>query len=282
MPSSLEDDFCDILKKARSGLGLSVEAAAKASGLTQSAIRGLETGERNPEEIETQSLAMALHLDAAKLRQIAAGAWRPKPSPEEISPSVIRLNGDYHGYEVHGYLCFDPGTREAVLIDTAFEPAVPLAAIDKHRLSLRMILLTHGHGDHMGGLDELRKATGARVGVSGDEMALYEKHARRSPDLLIGRGGTLPVGPLRFNVLSTPGHTPGGITYQCGAVAFTGDALFAGSTGRSMSPEGYGTLLSTLRDKVLTLPPATRLYPGHGPATTVGEERAHNPFFNAG
>jgi hydroxyacylglutathione hydrolase len=282
MSSHLEDDFCDIIKKARSGLGLSIEAAAKASGLSQTSIRSLETGERNPDGNETKSLAKALRLDGAKLLQIATGVWQPKPPPEQTSPSVISLNGDYHGYEVHGYLCFDPGTREAVLIDTAFEPAVPLAAIDKHRLTLRMILLTHGHGDHMGGLDELRAATGARVGVSGDEMVLYEKHTRQSPDLLIGRGGTIPVGPLQFNVLSTPGHTPGGITYQCGPAAFTGDALFAGSTGRSMSPEGYGTLLTAIRDRILTLPPGTRLFPGHGPATTVGEERSHNPFFPEG
>lgn len=279
MPSNLEDNFSDIIQKARTGLGRSVEAVAKAAGLSPSAVRVLESGERPPDENEAMAIAKALELDGAKLYPIATGAWQPKAPPERTAPSVICLNGSYRGYEVHGYLCFDPDSREAVLIDTAYEPEKPLAALKEHNLTLRMILLTHGHGDHMGGLDELRKTTGARVAVSGEGMALYEKHTRQSPDLLIGRSGTIPVGPLRFNVLSTPGHTPGGITYHSGSVAFTGDALFAGSTGRSMSPEGYATLLSSIREKILTLPAGTRLFPGHGPSTTVGEERAHNPFF---
>lgn len=280
MPLHLEDDFCDIIRKARNGLGLTVEAVSKAGGLTGSTIESLEAGERAPEKDETRAIAQALELDAGKLQQIAAGAWRPKPAPEQTTPSVLCLNGDYRGYEVHGYLCFDPESREAVMIDTAYEPEVPLAAIKERGLTLRMILLTHGHGDHMGGLDQLRKATGARVAVSGNEMALYKKHTRESPDLLIGPSGTIPVGTMAFKVLSTPGHTPGGISYHSGSVAFTGDALFAGSTGRSMSPEGYGTLLASIREKILSLPPSTRLFPGHGPSTTVAEERSHNPFFS--
>ncbi len=275
----LEDDVCDILQKARSGHGWSMAELVSRSGLSAADLEAFERGRRAPTAAELRALSIALALDAERLQAIAAGAWRPQPHPERLMPPVIPLTGSYGGYPVHGYLCFDPGSRAAALIDTAYQPELALAALERHGLKLDQILLTHGHADHLGGLDRLRAETGARVNLHPLERGLYQQHIRREPERWVEDGAEIAVGALRFTVLATPGHTPGGVSYQVGSGLFVGDALFAGSTGRSMSPAGYRMLLDGLRARVLTLREETRIYPGHGPATTVGEERAHNPFF---
>ena len=110
-------------------------------------------------------------------------------------------------------------------------------------------------------------------------MPLFSSQSRQKPDGFLEEGQELSIGKTRLKALATPGHTPGGVTYVSEGLCFVGDALFAGSTGRSMSPQGYQTLLASLRQKVLSLPEDTVILPGHGPTTTVGEEKRHNPFF---
>src|SRR4029077_21072976 len=110
------------------------------------------------------------------------------------------------------------------------------------------------------------------------EAPLYHNAKIKDPDRFIEEGNEIRLGRWNIRALETPGHTPGGVTYLVDGMAFVGDALFAGSTGRSMSASGYRMLISSLREKVLSLGPDTVLFPGHGPAQTVGEEREHNPF----
>lgn len=279
MAGGLEDDFSDIIQKARAGLGRSAAEVASRAGLSPSDLKDLESGRRPPKADETRRLAQNLQLDPDKLEAIAAGRWQPRPIPPPGTPPVIRLTGMIGNYPVHGYLCFDPKTRKAVLIDTAYEPRLALVAVAREGLRLEAIVLTHCHRDHIGGLDRLREATGAVVVVHPAERALYDENAERPPDREVGEGDEIPFGESRLRALETPGHTAGGVSYLVDGTVFVGDALFAGSMGRSMSPAGFETLRASLADKILTLPIETRLCPGHGPMTTVGEERQHNPFF---
>ena len=275
----LEDHFGDIIQKARMGKGLSLAELASATGITQSQLQQIEDYAFTPPEDQMHHLAACLGLDAQKLIAIANGKWTPEPPPHSIEEKVIIIRGMIGVYPVNGYILFDGQTQEAACIDTAFDPEKMLKAIAAHHLNLRSILLTHCHQDHMGGVEALKEKTGATLYLHREEMPLFSRQSRLTPDGFIEEGIEISVGRLRLRPLSTPGHTLGGATYTSEGVCFVGDALFAGSTGRSMSPQGYQSLLISLRQKVLSLPEKTVIFPGHGPPTTVGEEKRHNPFF---
>lgn len=274
----LEDTFGDIIQKARQGLGWSLEKVAKEASLPSDTIARLE-GDVAPTALQSDALAKALELEPARLRAIAENRYQPRAPSASSLEDIVEIKGYIGTYEVKCYLLIDNDSREAALIDTANNPRLVLERLRKGGLRLTMILMTHCHHDHVGGVDDIRKETGAKVAVYSSEMPLYRAHARRDPDLFVAPSAEVRIGRHRLAVIETPGHTPGGTTYWTGKVAFVGDALFAGSTGRSMSPEGYRSLLSSIRKRVLTLPPETTLFPGHGPATTVREENVHNPFF---
>lgn len=282
----LEDDFCDIIKKARMGRGLSVEQVAGASGLSTDALARLERGARPPTREEALAVGAALGLRAAPLAEIAAGAWTPPPVPPSLpvgSGAVETVLGSIGGYEVKGYVLHDGG--EAVLIDTAYHAPAMLELLARRRLRLAGVCLTHGHVDHAGGLDQILAAWPVPVYLGAEDLDLM---AWRPPRELTGLltagddGRTIPVGRLALRCLVTPGHTPGGLCYRVeadgAACCFVGDTLFAGSVGRANPFSLYPTHLRSVRERLLRLPPRTVLLPGHGPATTVEAEAAHNPF----
>jgi glyoxylase-like metal-dependent hydrolase (beta-lactamase superfamily II) len=274
----LEDEFYDIIGKARWGKGLSFEELTEKSGVPSDVIASLEKGLDKPTEDQAKKLARALDLEPHRLILIAKDQYLPKPIPVKVLKHLIPLSGDVGGYRVWGYLLYDPESREAGLFDTAYEPNLPLNAIAKNSLRLQFIFLTHCHYDHIGGSETIREATGAKLLCHQKEAPLYRHAKIKDPDRFIEEGDDIRLGRWRIRVLETPGHTPGGVSYLTDGMAFVGDALFAGSTGRSMSQSGYRMLTSSLREKILSLDPDTVLFPGHGPATTVGEEREHNPF----
>ena len=274
----LEDDFCDIVKKSRTGQGLSVGDVARMTGLPGGDITALERGDRPRDRAEVRALAKALGLRAEPLVQIAIEKWGPVA--QHMPPWVEMIQGTISGYGVQGYIVFDEG--EALLIDTAYNAHAMLDALRRRGLRLMGICLTHGHADHADGIEQILSQYNVPVYLGPEDLGLLSW--RPQTDLLVApsEGLSIPVGRRTVHCVTTPGHTAGGICYRVDdpelPVCFVGDTLFAGSIGRSNPKELYSTHLHSVRDRVLTLSPDYRLLPGHGPATTVEEELDHNPF----
>lgn len=187
----------------------------------------------------------------------------------------------------------DPETREALVLDPGDEVERVLDVLKRHSLNVKAIVSTHAHIDHVGGLQKLQQATGAPVLMHGDDLELYRHLDEQAAwlgvppppsarvDQLLREGDTVRWGNYAASVLHTPGHTPGSVSlYMPGQITlFAGDTLFAGSIGRTDLWGGsMPDILRSIRGKLLVLPDRTLVYPGHGPATTIGEERASNPF----
>lgn len=275
---ALEDDLSDILKKARTGQQRTVADVARASGLSHDELFELERGQSPRRRDQVLAVAQALGLRAEPLAQVADG-WTPDALPASVA-HVETILGSIGGYEVKGYVVHDRG--EAIFIDTAYNAPAMLDFLARRNLRLRAICLTHGHSDHAEGIEHILKAGSVPIYLGPDDLDLLSW--RPSPEGLNRPrdGETLQVGGLTVRFMTTPGHTPGGVCYrleQAGRpICFVGDTLFAGSIGRSNPAGLYQTHLESVRRRVLTLSPDTLLFPGHGPATTVREERLHNPF----
>jgi hydroxyacylglutathione hydrolase len=274
----LEDDFCDILKKARIGQGLSVGDVVRATGLPSSDISALERGDQPRDRTEVRALAKALALREDSLEQIAIDRW--EPVAQRMPPWVEMVQGSISGYGVQGYIIQDEG--EALLVDTAYNAPAMLDQLRRRGLRLVGVCLTHGHADHADGIEQILGHCEVPVYLGPEDEALLSWRPRA--DLLVTPvdGMAIRVGSRTVRCLITPGHTPGGVCYRLDdetlPVCFVGDTLFAGSIGRSNPKDLYRTHLNSVRDRLLTLSPDYRLFPGHGPATTVEEELDHNPF----
>ena len=190
------------------------------------------------------------------------------------------------------YLVGCEETRLGAVIDPGGDAAEILSAIERHKLTLKVILLTHAHFDHIGGVAELAEATHAQVALHPSDLTLLHSRGGAGmfgmivrpspePDMALFDGQVIEVGTLRLNVLHTPGHTPGHVTFHepQARAAFDGDVLFMQGIGRTDFPgSSYKQLMDSIRNVLFTLPDDTTIYPGHGPATTVGDEKGSNPF----
>lgn len=189
------------------------------------------------------------------------------------------------------YIAYNENTNEAVVVDPGDEGTQIMAVVNKHHLKVVAIFVTHGHGDHIMALEDVREATGAPVYISQEDAKLLHNSTGNlstflgkarsfgEPDEFFTDGEELTVAGMPFKIYATPGHTRGGVCIQSGDVVFCGDTVFAESIGRTDLPGGdYDTILQSIKDKILTLPDETKLLPGHGPSTTVGWERRRNPF----
>jgi hydroxyacylglutathione hydrolase len=274
----LEDEFCDIIKKARIGQGLSVGDVSRMAGLPGGTITALERGVCPPDRTEVRALAETLGLRSGPLEQIAIEKWEPVASG--LPAWVERVEGSINGYGVQGYVVYDGG--EALLIDTAYNAPAMIEFLSARRLQLVGVCLTHGHADHADGIDEILKFREAPVYLGSEDVDLLSWRPPATQLRAPEQGQVITVGRLSIHCLATPGHTPGGICYRVEAdsqrICFVGDTLFAGSIGRSNPSTLYHTHRQSVRTQVLGLPLEFRLLPGHGPATTVREERDHNPF----
>lgn len=275
----LEDEFCDILKKSRTGQGLSVGDVARLTGLPGGDVTALERGDQPRDRAEVRALAKALGLRPEPLEQIAIEQWEPVAQRPPAWVEVV--HGSINGYGVQGYVIHDAG--EAVLVDTAYNAPAMIEFLSKRRVRLAGICLTHGHADHADGIEQILKFHLAPVYLGAEDVELLSWRPPSAHLITPVQGQTIAVGRLVVHCLMTPGHTPGGICYRLDdsqvPVCFVGDTLFAGSIGRSNPGALYQTHLASVRTTVLGLSSEYRLLPGHGPATTVEEELAHNPFY---
>jgi hydroxyacylglutathione hydrolase len=187
----------------------------------------------------------------------------------------------------------DETTREAMVIDPGDNIDDILALVTKHQLQVKQIIITHAHIDHVGGAMKLRARTGAPILLNQNDYALLQMLdvqatwlGMASPgkveiDQPLGQDDTLKAGELTASVIHTPGHTEGSIClyFPREKKLIAGDTLFAGSIGRTDLPGGsFKKIVESLKEKLLALPDDTMVVPGHGPATTIGQERESNPF----
>lgn len=193
--------------------------------------------------------------------------------------------------QVNCYILGCEVTRKAVVVDPGGDADQILALLKKLDLELQMVINTHGHFDHVGGNRQLLEAAGVELLLHESDKVLLgmaERHAGAyglqtelspEPQRLLSGDETISVGELKIKILHTPGHTPGGICLLVEDQVIVGDTLFAGSIGRTDLPGGdHQQLISSIREQLLPLPDETVAHPGHGPATTIGRERAYNPF----
>ncbi len=204
------------------------------------------------------------------------------------------------GFEENSYVVQQEGRADCVVVDPGLEPEKILAHLDEEGLTLACILVTHGHADHIAGNGLLKQRwpeCRLLIGV-GDAAKLTDPVLNLSApfgmslvsppaDATVQDGDIFSAAGLEWEVRAIPGHSPGHVIYLCREfrpmLAFVGDVIFSGSVGRTDFPDGdFGQLAAGIRGKLFTLPDDTRLLPGHGPATTVGDEKRTNPYVGEG
>jgi hydroxyacylglutathione hydrolase len=276
----LEDNFGDVIGKAQRGLGMSDSELAKRSGANADTIRKVRDGQF--EEGTLRAIAPALNLDAGTLVDLAQGKYQP--APLENLDGLAQFTTSYNGMLVNAYLVWDPDSKRAVAFDTGAECDSMLKLATKESLTIKTILLTHAHPDHVADLPRLREETGAQVFAPAREPVPGADKIDEGQHFRLGKSASRTDssrGELDIEARLTWGHSPGGITFVCTGlarpIAIVGDSMFAGSMGGGSV--SYKDAVQNNLEKILTLPDETIICPGHGPITTVGEEKKHNPFF---
>jgi hydroxyacylglutathione hydrolase len=272
---NLEDHLGDIIRKARGMSNVTATAAARVAGLTDEELAALEETGQAPKTLNVAALADLVGLHPGKLEGITKG-WLPTEMDLSVWRELRCITTTSGGMAVNCYLVWDEVSREAALFDTGWEAGPVTTLVTENQLQLRHLFITHGHEDHVAAVGELRQQFPKVRLHSGSKHAPVDQRNRAND--------FIHLGSLRITHRDTPGHAEDGTTYIVGTwpddaphVAIVGDALFAGSIGRGN--ESWELARQKVREQILTLPPETLLCPGHGPLTTVAEEKAHNPFF---
>lgn len=219
------------------------------------------------------------------------GFWRTAPAPQGRESPLKLIGFPVGPLQANAYLAICEETGSCAVIDPGAEHERLLSAAEAEGARIEAILLTHAHLDHVGAVAELKSATAAPIYLHPQDLPLYralpeqalsfglEMEKPPDPDHELRHGQLIQLGNETLEVRHTPGHSPGHVCFTGGGFALVGDCVFEGSIGRSDLPGGDSrALLDSIQRQLLTLPDQTVLYPGHGPATTVGRERTSNPF----
>jgi hydroxyacylglutathione hydrolase len=265
----LEDLFEDIVEKAKRGLGLGDQELSQKTRLGTEELRALKSGSGDRSKISALAQALGLRPDA--LEASYAKSWYPDDVP--AVEGVKQFNTPLLDMTVNAYLVWDTASKDAAVFDTGADASGILKFVYSEKLSVKYLFLTHTHQDHVADLGAIVKTTHAEIFAPDLERVADGKVARE--------GDQFRLGKLRIEARLTNGHSPGGTSYIIHGlqvpVAVVGDSLFAGSMGGA--PNDYQKALRNNVEKILSLPPETLICPGHGPLTTVANEKDHNPFF---
>lgn len=269
MSLPLEDNFEDVLGKALRGTGMADGVLSFLSGVPEEGIAALKDGVLERESL--RQVAPPLGLDGDSLLRLAEGSYAPAEVEVE---GLQQVSSPYDDVVVNAYVAWDPSSREAVLFDTGTEADAMIALVRERDLQPRLLLLTHTHRDHIMDRD--------KVAAAFPEIAVWIHGREACPGAeRFEMGKSFRAGGLGITTRSTWGHSPAATTYVIEGlsrpVAVVGDAVFAGSMGGGVVD--YQAALATNRSEIFSLPDETVLCPGHGPMTTVGEEKRNNPFF---
>lgn len=267
----LEDNFNDVINKAQRGLKISDEDLAKRAEVSAADLAAVKAGQ--PIDPVTRRVARHLRLSAAALEALSHKSWYPQ---QPVFPAgFAAFNTPYDDMTVNSYLVWDGRTKIAAAFDTGADCQSMLDVIRADGLTLRYIFITHTHEDHIAALPRLAAETKAEVWASELEPApvagakTFKENAH------------FHIGPIAIKTLLTSGHSPGQTTFYLTGlswpIALVGDSLFASSIGGSATH--FAEQLRNDREKIFTLPNDTVLACGHGPLTTLGQEKKHNPFF---
>jgi glyoxylase-like metal-dependent hydrolase (beta-lactamase superfamily II) len=272
---NLEDHPGDIIRKARAMSGVSAATAAAAAGISETELSALEETGQPGKRPDFTALANFIGLNPARLEGIANG-WHPGEKDLSLWRELRQISTTESGNLVHCYLIWDEVTRDAALFDTGWDAAPVFKLIEENQLQLKHLFITHTHEDHVAGLQPIRERF-PKIHLHTDARGTPPQHRNRRNDFIM-------LGSLRITNRETPGHAEDGVTYIIGTwpddaphVAIVGDAIFAGSIGRGN--QSWDLARQKVREQIFTLPAETLICPGHGPLTTVAEEKAHNPFF---
>ena len=274
-PMNLEDHLGDIIRKGRGMSNVSAQTAARAAGWTEGELAAVEECGQLTRKPNFAALAELLGLHAAKLEAIADG-WLPSAKDLGVWREFRCITTAAGGMAVNCYMAWDEVSREAAVFDTGWDAEPVFELIEQNQLELRHLFITHAHEDHLAALGAIReKFPKARLHATSRSGPVDQRN--RPNDFI-------HLGSLRITHRDTPGHSEDGTTYIVGTwpddaphAAIVGDAVFAGSIGRGN--QSWDLARQKVREQILTLPPETLICPGHGPLSTVGEEKAHNPFF---
>ena len=268
---AIEDGFADIINKSQRGLHISDAELAERAGVSAEDLAAVKSGKVNIAVI--RRVARHLRLAPNPLEDLARNAWYPKTP--NFPRGFAMFNTDCGDMRVNNYLVWDPKTRVAAIFDTGASCEELLHFIRAEKLKVHYLFITHAHDDHIAALDTLVEATGAEVWTHPLEP-LPRPGFRQ-----FAEGAYFHIGELAIKTIRTSGHSPGITTFYVTGLswplAIVGDSLFAGSMGGSAT--AFGQQYQNTSSRILTLPKDTVLAPGHGPLTTVSQEKRHNPFF---
>ncbi len=265
MPLALEDNFDDVINKALRGLKLADSEAAARAGLPTTAVVALRRGDFDEFAVRRLAPALGLHADAL----VALG--KKQYAPSVAAPDGLhRATTSWHDMLVNAYLVWDPATGEAAIFDTGADASPLIAEIVHRGLKPKTVYITHTHPDHIAALSAFSKL----------EVVTHRLEPVAGARL-IEEGFTAKIGSLHLSARLTCGHAVAGLTYVIQGLerplAIVGDALFAGSMGGGKV--SWEDALRTNRESIFTLPDDTVICPGHGPLTTAGLEKGHNPCY---